>query len=81
MTVPKGLEGGLKINSEVMHGALCFSGTRIPLCVFLDNLKEGMTVNEFLTDYSTITREQVNAVLAWEDRAIRQATGPQLAGF
>ena len=62
-----------------MHGSLCFSGTRIPLTVFLDNLKEGMTVEEFLADYSTITKEQATAVLDWEDKAIRLAAGLQVA--
>ena len=80
MTVPRGLEHVLMINPEIMHGSLCFSGTRIPLTVFLDNLKEGMSVDEFLSDYSTITREQVTTVLDWEDKAIRQAAGLQSLG-
>lgn len=79
MTVPRGLEHVLMINPEIMHGSLCFSGTRIPLTVFLDNLKEGMTVEEFLADYSTITKEQATAVLDWEDKAIRLAAGLQVA--
>jgi uncharacterized protein (DUF433 family) len=77
--VPEGLEGILKIDPEVMHGAVCFAGTRIPLAVFLDNLKEGMTVDEFLEDYSSVTRLQAEAVLAWQDRAIRKAAGLLLA--
>jgi len=79
MTIPQGLEDVLKIHPEIMHGAVCFAGTRIPLTVFLDNLKEGMTVAEFLSDYSTISKEQVDAVLDWEDKAIRQAAGLKLA--
>jgi uncharacterized protein (DUF433 family) len=79
MTVPKGLEGVLKIDPNIMHGALCFSGTRIPLTVFLDNLKEGMGVDEFLSIYPTIKREQADAVLEWENSAIRMAAGLQLA--
>ena len=77
MTVPSGLEHVLKIDPRIMHGALCFSGTRIPLTVFLDNLSEGMGVDQFLEIYPTIRREQANAVLDWENRAIRQAAGLQ----
>ena len=40
MIVPRGLEHVLKIDPQIMHGALCFAGTRVPLTVFLDNLKE-----------------------------------------
>jgi len=78
-TVPQGLEGVLKIDPDIMHGALCFAGTRIPLAVFLDNLKEGMSVDEFLSDYTSITRCQAQAVLDWEDKSLRQAAGLEFA--
>jgi uncharacterized protein (DUF433 family) len=80
MTVPKGLEHVLKIDPEIMHGALCFEGTRVPLTVFLDNLKEGVGLGDFLRNYPSITREQVEAVLEWENSAIREAAGLQLVG-
>ena len=66
MTVPKGLEPYLSVDSEIMHGDLCFTGTRIPVTVFLDNLTEGMCLEEFLKTYPTIRREQALAVLNWE---------------
>ncbi len=80
MNIPEGLEHVLKVNPEIMHGVICFDGTRIPLTAFLDNLKEGMTLDEFLSDYKTISREQALAVLRWQDNAIRRAAGLQLAG-
>jgi uncharacterized protein (DUF433 family) len=80
MTVPKGLEHVLKVDPQIMHGKLCFAGTRVPLTIFLDNLENGMGIDEFLTNYPTITREQAQAVLGWENRALRQAAGIQLAG-
>lgn len=80
MTVPTGLESVLTIDPEIMHGALCFKGTRVSLTVFLDNLKEGVGLHEFLENYPSITREQVEAVLEWENSAIREAAGLQLVG-
>ena len=80
MTVPKGLEGVLKIDPEIMHGALCFAGTRVPLTIFLDNMAEGMSVEDFTRNYPTITKAQIRAVIEWENDAIRQAAGLQLAG-
>ena len=80
MTVPKGLETVLKIDPNIMHGAVCFAGTRIPVTVFLDNLAEGMGMEEFLTEYPTINKEQAEAVLRWENNALRQAAGLQLVG-
>jgi len=73
MTVPKGLESVLKIDPEIMHGKLCFASTRIPLTIFLANLKDGMGIDEFLVNYPTISREQAVSVLAWENTAIQQA--------
>ena len=77
MTVPQGLEGVLKIDPEIMHGELCFAGTRIPVTVFLDNLTEGMGIDEFLDVYPTIKREQAAAVLEWEHSALRRAADLQ----
>jgi len=78
MTVPKGLENILKIDPRIMHGDICFSGTRVPLTVFLDNLEEGMGMNEFLIHYPSIAREQAEAVLKWTSNAIREAAGLSL---
>jgi uncharacterized protein (DUF433 family) len=63
MTVPTGLESVLNVDHEIMHGSLCFRGTRVPLTVFLDNLKEGVGLHDFLENYPSITREQVEAIL------------------
>lgn len=73
--IPSGLEHVLKIDPQIMHGAVCFSGTRVPLTVFLDNLEEGMGTEEFLGMYPSVTREQVSAILEWENSAIREAAG------
>ena len=79
MTIPKGLEGVLRIDPEIMHGALCFAGTRVPLTIFLDNLQEGVGLKEFLANYPSVEKEQAEAVLDWENNAIRQAAGLQFA--
>jgi uncharacterized protein (DUF433 family) len=78
MSVPDGLECVLKIDPQIMHGKICFAGTRVPLTIFLDNLKDGMGVDEFLINYPSIQKEQALAVLEWETNAIRRAAGLQL---
>jgi len=80
MTIPHGLEHVLSINPEIMHGDLCFKGTRIPLTIFLDNIAEGMSLEDFSRNYPTITQEQIIAVIQWSNAAIRQAAGLQHAG-
>ena len=79
MTIPKELESILSISPKVMHGKLCFAGTRVPLTVLWDNLEEGMGLDEFVEEYPSVIREQARAVIAWEQRQIRQAVGLELA--
>ncbi len=57
MRIPSGLEDILSIDPEIQGGAVCFIGTRLPLSVLLDNLSEGMSVEEFVQDYGSITVE------------------------
>jgi uncharacterized protein (DUF433 family) len=63
-----------------MHGDLCFAGTRVPLTIFLDNLAGGLSIEDFSRNYPTVTREQIQAVIEWENAALRQAAGLQRAG-
>lgn len=79
MVVPRGLEAVLSIDPEVMHGVVCFAGTRVPLTVFLDNLDEGMGAVEFVEEYPTVSLEQALAVLAWQHEHTRNELGLNLA--
>ena len=78
MTIPADLQDYLNIDPEVMHGKLRFMETRVPLAVLLDNLEEGMGLDEFIQEYSSVTREQAQAVISWEQRQLRQAVGLEL---
>ena len=64
MVVPAGLENVLSIDPEVMYGDLCFVGTRVPLPVLLDNLDEGMGVDEFVEEYPTVSKSQVLKIVS-----------------
>ena len=75
MTIPAELQNVLKIDPEIMHGKLCFSGTRVPLTVFLDNMGEGMGLDQFVEEYPSVSREQARAVLRWEQRQMRKTFG------
>jgi uncharacterized protein (DUF433 family) len=46
-----------------MSGAPCFTGTRVPVTHLFDYLGAGDSVDEFLTDFPTVTRQQVLGVL------------------
>ena len=48
----------VSVNSAIMHGTLCFTGTRVPVQTLLDYIEEGDTLDSFLQDFSTVTRDQ-----------------------
>lgn len=75
MNIPKGLENVLSIDPDVMHGDVCFAGTRVPVTVLLDNLSEGMGIEEFSKYYPSVKRAHVEAVMEWEHNQIREALG------
>jgi uncharacterized protein (DUF433 family) len=49
---------------DVLGGTPVFRGTRVPFQAFLDYLEGGQTLDDFLDDFPTVTREA--AVLALE---------------
>jgi uncharacterized protein (DUF433 family) len=46
---------------EIMSGALCFSGTRVPVKNLFDHLEGTSSLEEFLEDFPTVSRERVSA--------------------
>ncbi len=48
---------------EVMSGAPVFAGTRVPVQSLLDYLAGGHTLEEFLEDFPTVSREQALELL------------------
>ena len=50
-------------NPNVMSGAPCFAGTRVPVSTLFDNLNDGATVNQFVEWFPGVTLEQAKAVL------------------
>lgn len=53
----------ITIDPEIVSGAPVFRGTRVPVDALLNNLKAGLTLDEFLDNFPTVTREQALQVL------------------
>jgi uncharacterized protein (DUF433 family) len=53
----------VKVDPEIMSGAPCFAGTRVPIQNLIDYLEGRDSIDEFLEDFPTVTREQVIALL------------------
>jgi uncharacterized protein (DUF433 family) len=50
-------------DGEIMSGALCFTGTRVPVKNLFDYLEGGSSIEEFLEDFPSIPRSTAIAVL------------------
>ena len=50
-------------NPEIMSGTPCFRGTRVPFQTLLDYIEGGETLDEFLQQFPTVTREMAIAAL------------------
>ncbi len=53
----------VKIDPEIMSGAPCFAGTRVPIQNLIDYLEGGDSIDEFLEDFPSVTREQAISFL------------------
>ena len=48
---------------EIMSGALCFTGTRVPVKNLFDYLEGASSLDDFLEDFPSVPRDKAVAVL------------------
>lgn len=63
------------IDPAIRHGKPCIRGTRIPVTTILDLLAGGSTHEEILADYPDLTREDIQAALAYAARLAQDEIG------
>ena len=61
---------------EIMHGAVCFKGTRIPVSVVLDNLAAGETPERIREQYPSLNPEHIPAAIACAADLARERVVP-----
>ncbi|WP_460178086.1 DUF433 domain-containing protein [Thermodesulfovibrio hydrogeniphilus] len=60
------------VNPDVMLGKPVFKGTRVTVELILRKLSEGMTVEELLKAYPQLTKEDIQAAIAYSADVISQ---------
>lgn len=50
---------------KILGGTPVFRGTRVPVDALISNLEAGLTLDDFLTNFPTVTRNQALQVLAF----------------
>ncbi|HEX5542434.1 MAG TPA: DUF433 domain-containing protein [Micromonospora sp.] len=66
----------IAVDHRIMGGVPCVSGTRIPVATVIGLLGEGLSVDEILTDYPTLTQEDVMACLRYAASAVDERELP-----
>jgi uncharacterized protein (DUF433 family) len=53
----------INIDNDILSGQPVFAGTRVPLDSFFDHLEAGVSLDEFLDDFPSVTKQQAIALL------------------
>jgi uncharacterized protein (DUF433 family) len=64
------IEGVISSDPEVQGGAAVFAGTRVPVKNLIDYLEAGDSIEEFLEDFPSVTREQAVGALELAKEAL-----------
>ena len=62
----------ITVDPQVCHGKACITGTRIMVSVILDNLAAGLTPDEIVRSYPSLTREAVQAAITYAAELARE---------
>lgn len=62
----------IEAKPDTCHGKPCIRGTRIMVSVVLDNLAEGLSPDEIVEEYPPLTREDIQAAIAYAAALTRE---------
>lgn len=62
----------ITVDPNVCHGKACIKGTRIMVSVVLDNLAAGLTPDEIVCSYPSLSLEAVRAAIAYGAELARE---------
>ena len=67
---------GVVIDHRIMGGVRCVAGTRIPVTTVVGLLSQGLTPDEVLAEYPTLTRDGILAALRFAAHAVDERELP-----
>ncbi len=68
----------INIDPEILAGQPVFKGTRVPIDTLFYHLEAGVSVDEFLEDFPTVTKELVIATLEIANKLVSSKNVAQL---
>lgn len=70
----------ISVDPLVCHGKACIKGTRIMVSIILDNLAEGVSLEEILKSYPSLTPDDIKASIAYAAELSRERLVPVSSG-
>lgn len=70
----------ITIDNEILGGQAVFKGTRVPVESLFDHLEAGISLDAFLEDFPTVTKEQAIALLEWANKLFNKKKIKKLNG-
>ena len=68
------------IDPGIHHGVPCIKGTRVPVSILVGSIADGDSVDDLLTAYPQLTKEDIHAALKFAAEAVNSADFIPLAG-
>ena len=66
----------ISVSPDVCHGKACIRGTRVMVSVVLDNLAAGLTPEQILNEYPSLTPDGIQAAIAYAADLARERVVP-----
>ncbi|MEQ9301720.1 MAG: DUF433 domain-containing protein [Cyclobacteriaceae bacterium] len=60
----------ISVNPNVLGGTPVFEGTRVPVETLFDHLESGLSLEVFLEDFPSVSKDQVTRVLEMAGRVV-----------
>ncbi|MGI8468980.1 MAG: DUF433 domain-containing protein [Pyrinomonadaceae bacterium] len=65
----------ITIDSEILSGTPVFKNTRMPIQSLFWHLENGVTIDDFLEDFPSVSKEQVIQLLELSNKIVSTAVG------
>lgn len=67
------------VDPAICHGKACIKGTRVLVSAVLDNLAAGLTAEQITASYPPVSREAIQAAIAYAAELARERIVPMPA--
>lgn len=65
-------------DNDILSGKVVFKGTRVPIETLFDHLEAGVSLDDFLNDFPTVTKEQAIGLLDFANKLLNTKNINQL---